>query len=560
MSKKVLSITLAFVVALGLFCLPVLAIEAVPTPSAVLVNGENVSFDAYNINGSNYFKLRDIAYALNGTEKQFEVGYDAAANAIILTSGKPYTAVGGEMAGKGTGANAPEPSNAKILLDGEEIRVNAYLIDGNNYFKLRDVGKAVGFCVEWDSARDAVIVDTSRGYVFTLGYESRDSQPKTVDEFIPLFAGQYKRYNEAAFEIWPGNAIANVPFVLDDVGADRMWLVAPDGTVSPLSEDEAKSMGLDRRREEAFAVAPLGDFYKYDANGNIVSQSFKVENFKGIYFTVNDEKVNEIGRWGRWLHVSTFDVLRFGVHESFHTFEQQKWQEQPIAERANYETKDQFFEVTDARVKRGLLLNQIMAAVSKMGDKKPVLDALATFADYKKQFPDDYANALYWDRIEGTANYIEYLTSIYSYFPDQINGKKDALRALAQLGTVESYRLRPCGVIDEAYELGAFTGILLDMLGIDWKTQLMNDPVLTPMEILYRNFKNETLPEPKQPTQTEIDEVYAKLRVRKDGIIATLEASISRYETRLETASEQEKARLTDLIESIKQRIEELRQ
>jgi len=24
-----------------------------------LVNGENVSFDAYNINGNNYFKLRD---------------------------------------------------------------------------------------------------------------------------------------------------------------------------------------------------------------------------------------------------------------------------------------------------------------------------------------------------------------------------------------------------------------------------------------------------------------------------------------------------------------------
>jgi len=56
---------------------PVLNIHAVPTASAVVVDGVNTSFDAYNIEGSNYFKLRDIAYVLSGTEKQFEVGWDS---------------------------------------------------------------------------------------------------------------------------------------------------------------------------------------------------------------------------------------------------------------------------------------------------------------------------------------------------------------------------------------------------------------------------------------------------------------------------------------------------
>ena len=262
MLKKALSITLVFIVTLGLFSAPVFAIEAIPAPSEVIVNGVNVSFNAYNINGGDYFKLRDLAFVLNGTAKQFEVGYNAAENTIILTSGKPYTAVGGEMTGKGVGAKTSAPTNSKILLNGTEVQLTAYLIDGNNYFKLRDIGKAIDFGVERNSARDAVIIDTSRGYGFTLGYESRDPQPKTVDEFIPVFAEQYKRYNEAAFEIWPGNAISNVPFILDDIGADRMWLIAPDGAVSPLTEEEAKSMGLDRRREQAFAVAALGDFYK----------------------------------------------------------------------------------------------------------------------------------------------------------------------------------------------------------------------------------------------------------------------------------------------------------
>jgi len=66
-------------------------VTAIPTASAVLVNGKNISFDAYNINDNNYFKLRDLAYILNGAQKQFEVGWDGANNAISITSGKPYT-------------------------------------------------------------------------------------------------------------------------------------------------------------------------------------------------------------------------------------------------------------------------------------------------------------------------------------------------------------------------------------------------------------------------------------------------------------------------------------
>ena len=50
--------------------------SANPTNAKVLVNGEEVAFDAYTIDGSNYFKLRDLAFVLNGTEKQFEVGWE----------------------------------------------------------------------------------------------------------------------------------------------------------------------------------------------------------------------------------------------------------------------------------------------------------------------------------------------------------------------------------------------------------------------------------------------------------------------------------------------------
>ena len=137
---------------------------AKPTPSTVMVNGVNTAFDAYNIDGSNYFKLRDLAYVLNGTAKQFQVGWDSSANSISLTSGQAYTAVGGEMGSRGTAEQIAAPTASRILLNGREVSLTAYLINGNNYFKLRDIGQAFDFGVDWNSEAQTIFIDTAKGY------------------------------------------------------------------------------------------------------------------------------------------------------------------------------------------------------------------------------------------------------------------------------------------------------------------------------------------------------------------------------------------------------------
>ena len=135
-----------------------------PTSAAVIFNGRKIEFDAYNIAGSNYFKLRDLAFVLSGTEKQFDVGYDASKNAISLTSGRPYTIVGGEMSGKGSGSKSANPTASKIYLDGDEVQFTAYNIGGNNYFKLRDVMRTFDVFVGWDDPTKTITLDTSGTY------------------------------------------------------------------------------------------------------------------------------------------------------------------------------------------------------------------------------------------------------------------------------------------------------------------------------------------------------------------------------------------------------------
>jgi hypothetical protein len=140
-------------------------ITAIPTSSRVLVDGTDVSFEAYNINGNNYFKLRDLAKVISGSEKQFQVGWDSVANAIQLTSNKSYTTVGGELALSGNTQNrSATATTSKLYLDGKAISLTAYNIGGNNYFKLRDVGKTFNFGIGYDNATKVITIDTPLDY------------------------------------------------------------------------------------------------------------------------------------------------------------------------------------------------------------------------------------------------------------------------------------------------------------------------------------------------------------------------------------------------------------
>lgn len=137
---------------------------AYSTKTTILVNGVVLDFEAYNINDNNYFKLRDIAQAISGTKKQFEVGWNAASGAVSLTSGKPYTTIGGEMNGGDGKDKTATKGSSNIVKDGEAISLTAYLINGNNYFKLRDLGQSFDFEVAWDANNDIIIIDTSKPY------------------------------------------------------------------------------------------------------------------------------------------------------------------------------------------------------------------------------------------------------------------------------------------------------------------------------------------------------------------------------------------------------------
>ena len=57
-----------------------------------------------------------------------------------------------------------EPSSHRVYVDGKGIELEAYVINGNNYVKLQDVGEAVGFNVWWDDSNHSVQIQSGQSY------------------------------------------------------------------------------------------------------------------------------------------------------------------------------------------------------------------------------------------------------------------------------------------------------------------------------------------------------------------------------------------------------------
>lgn len=151
---------------------------------------------------------------------------------------------GGTVAFAASGVMA-EKSTAPFFLNGAPVEVDAYLINGSHYFKLRDIAALVDFGVTWNAASGTVGIDTMVGYT-PEGTQTSVIAPKQEAAIAPI------AYSEQA-----SSGAFNKVYTREAYDALReCFLSGGDSTAVTMSHDTFDAM--------QGAVAAVGCYPSYD--------------------------------------------------------------------------------------------------------------------------------------------------------------------------------------------------------------------------------------------------------------------------------------------------------
>ena len=144
-------------------------IPSVPAPSEALsaqklaVDGRIVDCERYDIDGSSYFKLRDLAAVLNETDSRFGISFDPETSTVHITTGAAYTPAGNTPAAGADHPVSAQPSSQAVLIDGvRHDELTVYNIGGSNFFQLRELANFLGFEVDFDAASNMTMVRSAQ--------------------------------------------------------------------------------------------------------------------------------------------------------------------------------------------------------------------------------------------------------------------------------------------------------------------------------------------------------------------------------------------------------------
>lgn len=164
MMKRVLSLVLILILVCGMSVTAFAADMVSPLTIKIQVDGKASDLRAYSASyeNNNFVCLRDVAYALSGTDKQFDITFDKDKGAVNLVKGQAYTAVGGEGQTGNRQVQWASSATAKLYVDGQAVKYAAYSVDGNTYMKFSDLMQAFDIHAVMQSG--TITVDTAKAY------------------------------------------------------------------------------------------------------------------------------------------------------------------------------------------------------------------------------------------------------------------------------------------------------------------------------------------------------------------------------------------------------------
>ena len=175
-------------------------------------------------------------------------------------------------------------STQPIYVDGQRVSMTAYSIGGNNYVRLRDIGKAVNFGVTYNATTNSVYIDSTQSYQ----EEGPAILSTPTEESVQATLVQLR-------EIYPTGTVYPTPYRSTSGGPYRRGTHC-SGWATLCSDAAFGNLPWRRVDNPSWYQIRPGDLIRYDNSGNahvevVISKTDE-------YVKVTESGLNNHARWG----------------------------------------------------------------------------------------------------------------------------------------------------------------------------------------------------------------------------------------------------------------------
>ncbi len=185
---------------------------------------------------------------------------------------------------------AARPSSQPIYVDGQRVDMTAYNIGGNNYVRLRDIGRAVDFGVTYDAATNSVHIDSTQPY--------REELPATpsapTEESVQAVLAQLR-------ETYPTGTVYPTPY-RSTSGGPYYRGTHCSGWATLCSDAAFSDLPWRRVDNPSWDQIRPGDLVRYDnsSNGHVVVVVKKTDEYIKVTESGLNNKVYWGGQYFKW--------------------------------------------------------------------------------------------------------------------------------------------------------------------------------------------------------------------------------------------------------------------
>ena len=175
-------------------------------------------------------------------------------------------------------------STQPIYVNGQRVQMEAYSIHGNNFVKLRDIGRAVDFGVAYDAATNSVHIDSTQPY--------QEEVPTTpsgpTEESVQATLAQLR-------EIYPTGVVFPTPYRSTSGGPYGRGIHC-SGWATLSSDAAFGNLPWRQVDNPTWGQIRPGDLIRYDnsSSGHVVVVVKKTDE----YIKVSESGLNNKARWG----------------------------------------------------------------------------------------------------------------------------------------------------------------------------------------------------------------------------------------------------------------------